>query len=146
MLKFLGFFALLYILVFSSEAVALVKTEFPKTAKQGDVVKVIITGQGAYDVYFTHPDGASVSKFGTVDLDDNRHIALIPIFAGEKEGLGLITVFSASEAYSNVINIKSADFPVSKQTTFVSELKGAILAKWESEKAELKKIFAERTG
>jgi len=119
----------------------------PKSASQGEVVKILITDPNneEYRIQFSPvgwPQNKKIILISAVNLGGGKQMALIPIAPDEVTGLALITIFAASSGNTHAIEIKKANFQVAKGVTFVGDPKGKLKEKFDDEKNELKRIFA----
>ena len=153
--KVLNAFIFAGALFFSQSASAVIRTETPKSVKQGSVIKVVIQdpGGGPHEVHFC-PVGWPTDRNGTkknciavdtIDIGGGKQIALIPVGVSEESGMGLVSIFSLSEARSLPIEIKKVDFPESKKTFYVPEPTPEILKKSKEQRAFLDAIYAQIT-
>ena len=119
----------------------------PKSASQGEVVKILITdpNNGEYRIQFSPvgwPQNKKIILVSAVNLGGEKQIALIPIAPDEVTGIALITIFTQQSGNTYAIEIKKTNFPVAKGVTFVGDPKGKLKEKFDNEKNELKRIFA----
>ena len=153
--KVLNAFIFAGALFFSQSASAVIRTETPKSVKQGSVIKVVIQdpGGGPHEVHFC-PVGWPTDRNGTkknciavdtIDIGGGKQIALIPVGVSEESGMGLVSIFSLSEAHSLPIEIQKVDFPESKKTFYVPEPTPEILKKSKEQRAFLDEIYARIT-
>ena len=144
------------LLVFTNQAFAVMRADFPKSVRQGGVIKVVITDPegGPHEVHFypvgwpADKSGAKIDgiKFDAVDIGNGTQAALIPIGVSEEPGIALVSVFSLhGEAYSLAIEIQKVDFPESKKTFPVMKPTPKGLAKFKEERAFLDEIYARVT-
>src|SRR3989344_6255845 len=131
---------ILFLLFFVSQnADALMKADMPKSAKQGSLVRVLITDPegGPHDVHFYPvgwPEKPDHLEVHAVQINADTQLALIPIGADAKPGLALVSVFSQKFGYSLVLEIKEAGFPVAGGTQLIGEHKGVLKEKFDEEK------------
>ncbi|MDO8522871.1 MAG: M23 family metallopeptidase [bacterium] len=144
MRQFASIFVLAVSFFFSQEVFAALSINAPKFVKQGGVIRVAIKTDGSYN----HCEVAFRGVvYNAVQENVSGYLAILPVSVTSEPGTAYAMIICNNDrnVLDNIIleiKIEKVDFPVARGVRFVGEMKGKLLARFKSEKAELEKLFA----